>query len=72
MTRWRNIYEPSNNYEPKAKHQVSSKENGHQGAFCVMQGILTPHGELINNQIIECGEISVGSFVPSYNCHFVD
>lgn len=50
----------------------TSVEKRHPGAFFVMQGILTPDGELITSQIMDTGGISIRSFAPGCNCHFVD
>lgn len=56
----------------RTKLMESSVEKRHPGAFFVMQGILTPDGELIKNQLMDAGGISIKSFAPGCNCHFVD
>ena len=50
----------------------TSVEKRHPNAFFVMQGILTPDGELIKNQIMDTGGVSIRSFAPGCNCHFAD
>ena len=37
-----------------------------------MQGILTPDGALIMNQIMDAKGISIKTFAPGCNCQFVD
>ena len=50
----------------------SSTSKRHPKAFFVLQGILTPDGELIKNQIMDTKGISIKSFAGGCNCHFSD
>lgn len=54
------------------KLTTSSIEKRHSAAFFVLQGILTPDGELIKNQILEAKGISIKNSAPSCNTCFAD
>ena len=49
-----------------------SAEKRHPQAFFVLQGVLTPDGELIKNQIMDVKGVSIKGFADSCNCQFVD
>ena len=56
----------------RSKLTELSVEKRHPGAFFVLQGILTPDGELIKNQIMDAKGISIKSFSGGCNCQLVD
>ena len=58
--------------ELREKLTTLSVEKRYPAAFFVLQGILTPDGELIMHQIMDAKGISIKTFAPGCNCHFVD
>ena len=55
-----------------SKLTTSSVEKRHSAAFFVLQGILTPDGELIKNQILNTKGVSIKNSAPSCNTCFAD
>ena len=64
--------EANNTEDLHSKLTTSSIEKRHSAAFFVMQGILTPDGELIKNQILDAKGVSIRNSAPGCNCQFVD
>jgi len=56
----------------RSKLATLSVEKRHPSAFFVLQGILTPDGELIRRQIMHAKGVSIRSFSGGCNTQFVD
>jgi hypothetical protein len=64
--------EANNTNDLHRQLKIFSVEKRHAGAFFVMQGILTPDGELIKNQIMKADGISIRRTAPRCNCNMAD